>query len=95
VTQPGTRVQEEAGDAAGEYARHFTARELVVGAAAEAALSVTLLERVGRPALEALLDSFRPSSSCVVKAVDYAQSVRDEQLLEVRDPRLFRLAGCP
>lgn len=79
-------LQVHCDDMAGEYVRHFTQAELVVGAAAEARLAKTLVQRVGVPEALAVAAAMVSSASCVVKAEHHRGTATEEQLLEV--PRL-------
>lgn len=79
-------LQVHCDDMAGEYVRHFTQAELVVGAAAEARLAKTLAQRVGVPEALAVAAAMVSSASCVVKAEHHRGTATEEQLLEVRSP---------
>ena len=78
------RNQELSADVAGEYARHFTGNELVVGASVEARLRKALLGAVTRDKVAALHALHRSSNSCVVKVAEHAPSVTVTELLQVR-----------
>lgn len=68
---------------ASEYVRHFTQRELVVGAGAEARLAKTLCQRVDLAGALAVAAAMTSASSCFVKAENHRAGITQEQLLEV------------
>jgi hypothetical protein len=84
-------MQTYSDDLAAEYVRHFTQQELVIGAAAEARLAKTLLQRVTlHDALEVARE-MRSSCSCIVKVEHHWRAVSEAQLLEVRARPALRM----
>eukprot|EP00892_Ulva_mutabilis_P009176 jgi/Ulvmu1/6630/UM003_0268.1 len=70
-------------DLASEYVRHFTRRELVVGAGAEARLAKTLCQRTSVGEVLAVAEGMRAARSCIVKAEHHRAGITEEQLLQV------------
>lgn len=68
---------------AGEYARHFTNKELVVGSGMEARLRKALLARITRDMLTELHAAHCSSHNCVVKVIAHKSSITEAELLAV------------
>lgn len=79
-------MQTFAEDLAGEYVRHFTQQELVIGAEAEARLAKTLIKRATLADVLAVAQEMRSRCSCIVKVEHHANAVTEEQLLQVPPP---------
>lgn len=76
-------MQTFADDLAGEYVRHFTQQELVIGAEAEARLAKTLIKRVSLADTLKIAQEMRSQCSCIVKVEHHANGVTEGQLLKV------------
>lgn len=77
-------MQTFADDLAGEYVRHFTQQELVIGAEAEARLAKTLIKQVFLEGTLAVAQEMRSKCSCIVKVEHYANAVTEDDLLQAR-----------
>lgn len=84
-------MQTFAYDLAGEYVRHFTQQELVIGAEAEARLAKTLIKRVSLADALVVTQEMRSSCSCIVKVEHHTNAVTAAQLLNV----CLRSLPCP
>jgi hypothetical protein len=76
-------MQTFADDLAGEYVRHFTQQELVIGAEAEARLAKTLIKRVSLADTLKVAQEMRNNCSCIVKVEHHTSAVSETQLLKV------------
>jgi hypothetical protein len=79
-------MQTFADDLAGEYVRHFTQQELVIGAEAEARLAKTLIKRVSLADTLKVAQEMCSNCSCIVKVEHHTNAVAEAQLLKVCAP---------